>query len=178
MATHPPGIVVEIVGTEMGDQGHSCEEHTVRGSVLEEDVVVRLRKVRVSVEGHKETAIPCIWVTDGIDCCRVGFLMHHMVAHAERYVGALAQVARVLSGDEAVCSREERQMFHAKRGFCQATMISCLPEVKSRNLSVEEAVARKESRHGAVEKRENATKEEIEGRDVRKMKKEKQDSLA
>jgi hypothetical protein len=24
---HPTGVVVEIVGTEVGDQGHSCEEH-------------------------------------------------------------------------------------------------------------------------------------------------------
>jgi hypothetical protein len=28
MATDPPGIVVEIVRTEMGNQGCSCEEHT------------------------------------------------------------------------------------------------------------------------------------------------------
>ena len=47
MATHPRGIVVEIVGTLMGDRGRSCEEHTVCGSVLEEDMVVRLRKVQV-----------------------------------------------------------------------------------------------------------------------------------
>ena len=24
---HPPGIIVEIVGTEFSDQGRSCEEH-------------------------------------------------------------------------------------------------------------------------------------------------------
>ena len=47
MATHPPGIVVAIVGTLMGDRGRSCEEHTVCGSVLEEDMVVRIRKVQV-----------------------------------------------------------------------------------------------------------------------------------
>ena len=46
MATHPPGIVVEIVGTLMGDRGRSCEEHAVCGSVLEEDMVVCLRKGR------------------------------------------------------------------------------------------------------------------------------------
>ena len=45
MATHPPDIVVEIVGTLRGDQGRSCEEHTVCGSVLEEDMVVRFWKV-------------------------------------------------------------------------------------------------------------------------------------
>ena len=41
--THPSGVVVEIVGTERGDQGRSCEEHEVNcGEVLAEDVVVRL----------------------------------------------------------------------------------------------------------------------------------------
>jgi hypothetical protein len=46
MTFHPPGIVVGIVGTEAGDRGRTCKEHTVNcGKVLEEDVVVRLRKV-------------------------------------------------------------------------------------------------------------------------------------
>ena len=87
---HPPGIIVQIVGTMMGTNGRSCEEHAMCGSVLEEDMVVRLRRVQVLVEGREETAIACIWVTDGVDRCRVGFLMRHMVAHAMRYDGALA----------------------------------------------------------------------------------------
>ncbi len=29
MATHPPGIVVEIVSTLMGDHGRSCEEYAL-----------------------------------------------------------------------------------------------------------------------------------------------------
>ena len=121
---HPPGSVVEIVGTEMGCQGRSCEEHAVCGSVLEEDMVVRLRKVQVVVEGQEETAIACYWVSDGIDRCRVGFLMRHMVAHARRYDGALAQVTKVFSADEFQCNREERRLFYSKRGCCQATIIS------------------------------------------------------
>ena len=43
MVYHPPGIVIEIVGTDAGDRGHTCEEHPDNcGVVLEEDVVVRL----------------------------------------------------------------------------------------------------------------------------------------
>ena len=127
MATHPPGIVVEIVGTLMGDRGRSCEEHSVCGSVLEEDMVVRLRKVQILIEGQEETAIACYWVTDGIDRCRVGFLMRHMVKHAVRYDGALAQVTRVFGDNEEECNREERRLFHANKGYCHATIISCLP---------------------------------------------------
>ena len=108
MASHPPGIVVEIVGTLMGDRGRSCEEHVVCGSVLEKDMVVCLGKVQVLADGQEKTATACYWVTDGIDCCRVGFLMRHMIAHAARYDGALAQVTRVFSGKEEECSTEER----------------------------------------------------------------------
>jgi hypothetical protein len=40
---HPTGVVVEIFGTEMGDQGNSCEEHTSNcGEVMAKDVVVHL----------------------------------------------------------------------------------------------------------------------------------------
>ncbi len=36
----PPGIVIEIVGTDAGERGRTCEEHPVNCVVvLEEDVV-------------------------------------------------------------------------------------------------------------------------------------------
>jgi hypothetical protein len=167
VAAHPPGVVVEIVGTLMSDRGRTCEEHAVCGFVLEEDMVVRLRKVQVLVDGCEEAAIACIWVTDGVDRCCVGFLMRHMVAHAARYDGALAQVTRVFSGNEKECSREERRMYHAKRGYCQATIISCLPEMKSRLLSAEEVDDKKAAIWGVVEKKQKwenvTTVGEIEG---------------
>ena len=81
---HPFGIVVEIVGTEHGDQGRSCEEHLNCGEVMAEDVIVRLRKVKTLVEGKEEMAIAAIWVNDGIDRCRIGFLPRHMVKHMAR----------------------------------------------------------------------------------------------
>ncbi len=75
MVFHLPGIVVDIVGTEAGDRGRTCKEHTINcGKVLEEDVVVPLRKVQVMVDGREEMAIAAVWVTDGIYRCCVGFL--------------------------------------------------------------------------------------------------------
>jgi hypothetical protein len=126
---HPSGIVVEIVGTEMSCQGRSCEEHDICGDVLKEDIVVHLR-IQLMVEGKEETAIAAIWVTDGIDCCRVGFVPCHMVWHAARYDGALAQVTRVFSGDPETCDTTERRMFFKNKGYCRATIISTLPEIK------------------------------------------------
>jgi hypothetical protein len=122
---HPSGVVVEIVGTERGDQGRSCEEHPLNcGVVMEDDVVVRLRKVQVIVEGREETAIAAVWVNDGVDRCRVGFLPRHMVKHAARYDGALAQCVRVFSADANVSDTAERRAFHRNHGCCLAAIIS------------------------------------------------------
>jgi hypothetical protein len=122
---HPSGVVVEIVGTERGDQGRSCEEHPLNcGVVMEDDVVVRLRKVQVLVEGREETAIAAVWVNDGVDRCRVGFLPRHMVKHAARYDGALAQCVRVFSADANVSDTAERRAFHRNHGCCLAAIIS------------------------------------------------------
>jgi hypothetical protein len=134
MVFDPPGIVVEIVGTEAGHQGCTCKDHTVNfGKVLEEDVVVRLWKVQVVVDGREETAIAAIWVTDGIDHCRVGFLKCHMIHHAVRFDRALVQVTRVFSCDPGSCDSAEHSMYHHNRGCCLATIILSLPVVSSVN---------------------------------------------
>ncbi len=88
---------------------------------------MRLRKMQLMVEGKEETVITVIWVTDGVDRCRVGFLPRHMVHHATRYDGALAQVTRVLSDDAATCDSAEQRMFHKNKGFCLAAIITSLP---------------------------------------------------
>ena len=130
MVFHPPDIIVKIVGTEANDHGRSCKEHPINcGEVLELDVVVRLRKVQLMVEGREETAIAAIWVTDGMNRCRVGFLPCHMVKHAACYDGLLAKVTRVLSTDPTCCNLAEQRMHHHNRGCCLATIISCLPVV-------------------------------------------------
>ena len=124
-STHPSGIVVEIVRTEWGDQGRSCDEHNINcGEVLAEDVVVHLRKVQILVEGKEETAIAAIWINDGIDCCRVGFLPCHMVKHAARYDGAVAQVTRVFSGDPEASDTAECRAFHKNHGCCLTAIIA------------------------------------------------------
>jgi hypothetical protein len=108
-------VVLHIVGTEADDRGRSCEEHRCCGEeVMQEDIVVRLRKVQVLVDGREETAVAAIWVTDGMDRCRVGFLQRHMVKHAARFDGALAQVTRVLSKNDG--DTAERSLFHKNKG--------------------------------------------------------------
>ncbi len=83
--TNPSGIIDEVVGIEKGDRDDVC------GVVVEEDTLLHLRRMQIQVDGHKETAIGCFGVTDGIDHCCVGFLKCHMLD------GALAQVMKVFS---------------------------------------------------------------------------------
>lgn len=121
-------IVVEIISTRMDDQGQgrSCKEHINCGEVIAEDVVVRLWKVQIMVEGREERAIDCVWVTDGIDCCRINFLPCHMAKHITCYDGALGQVNHVFSAVAACQDSAERRTFHKNKGHCLTTIISCL----------------------------------------------------
>ena len=124
MATHPPGITVEIVGIESDTQGRKCEEHDICGSVIAEDVVVRFRKVQIIVNGVEESAIAAYHVSDGIDRCRVGFLQRHLVKHWKKYDGVLAQIIEVYSQDSESPTRKRK--FHRNKGCCVAAIISCL----------------------------------------------------
>ncbi len=122
---HPFRVVVEIDGTEMGDWGRSCEEHPNNCSeVLADDVVVCLRKVQIVVDCCEEMAIVAYWVSDGIDCCRVGFLSRHMVKHAVRYNGALAQVTHAFSNNPMCSDTAEHRMFHKNKGCCLVAIIA------------------------------------------------------
>jgi len=136
MAYYPSPVVLHIVGTEADDRGRSCEEHRCCGEeVAQEDIVVRLRKVQVLVDGREETAVAAIWVTDGMDRCRVGFLQRHMVKHAARFDGALAQVMRVLSKNDG--DTAERSLFHKNKGCFYATVITTLPTMPKVEVKIE-----------------------------------------
>ena len=111
----------------MSCQGPLCEEHEICDEALKEDVVVCLCKIQLMVEGEEETAIAAIWVTDGVDCCHVGFVPCHMVKRAARYDGALALITCILSDDVETCDMAERRLFHRNKGFCLVTIISTLP---------------------------------------------------
>ncbi len=110
---------------EMGDRGHSCDEHTNNcGEVMSKDMVVHLWKVQIQVEGREETTIAACWVTEGANPCRVGFLPCHMVRHAACYDGALAQVTHVCNADPTCCNTTERRVFHKNKGCYLAAIIA------------------------------------------------------
>ena len=99
MSHHPWGRTVEIFGIQSPQNGRSCKEHPICGRVLQEDSVVRFRKVQVLIEGKKESAIAAFWVSDGVDRCRVGYLPKYHVTHWKSLEGALAQITEIYTED-------------------------------------------------------------------------------
>ena len=131
---HPTGITIEIVGIEANSNGRSCYQHDVCGTLVAEDVVLRLRKVQIlNCVGREETAIAAYHVSDGIDQCRVGFLQRHFVAHAKTFDGVLAQVTEVYSAGSD--SPIKRKKWRHNMGCCLAAVISDFPSAAKCNTS-------------------------------------------
>ena len=64
--------------------------------VLGPDVLVRLVKEEIYVEGKIETVVSAYWVTDSLDRCRVGFQPRFLVAkNGDKVNRLLAQVTEV-----------------------------------------------------------------------------------
>ena len=122
MVQHPWGHMIKIFGIESLTNRCSCEEHAICGSVIQDDVVVRLRKVQVLIEGKEETAIVAFWVSDGVDRCRVGHLPKFHVKHWKLLEGALAQIIEVYHQESN--SPTKRQKCHRNSGCAVAPLIS------------------------------------------------------
>ena len=76
---------------------------------------MRFREVQIIVKGKEETALAVYWVTDGVNCCCVGFLPRHMVKYKEAYDGQLAQVVEFLSESNI---HEINARNHHGKGVC------------------------------------------------------------
>jgi hypothetical protein len=132
---HPSGILVGVVGTNRGDCRRCCEEHpeACGEAVLRDDVVVSIRKGQILVEDFKagkgkmkeETALIVNWVSDGVNCCRVGFLPKAYVPHAKLWDGILCQVVFFGSTDDP--SSVVRRKYHHYCGYARVAVISALP---------------------------------------------------
>jgi len=126
-AVRPMGMVLEIVGTARGDCGRNCDEHTCCGEVLQEDVVVCLRREQILVpnklgKGEKEeTAYTVDWVTDGHDRCRVGFLPPAYVAQGGMFDGVLCQVVGI--GNESDNNKNEQAKVRHACGYTRVQVI-------------------------------------------------------
>ncbi len=158
--THQSGIVVKIVGIEKGDPGHLCEEHEVYAVVVEENTLLHFRRMQIQVDGHEETAIGCFWVTDGIDHCCIGFLKRHMLKHAWRFDGTLAQVTKVFSADPSICDSAERKMHYHNHGCALAAIVSILVNDSLAEMGRKKASKEEMKRSKQEQEQEQEQKEE------------------
>ena len=109
-------------GIELPTNGCCCEEHTICGTVLIDDCVVRFRKVQVIVNEKEESAIAVFWVSDEVDQCHVGFLPQHHVKHWKKLEGVLAQITEVYTGDSD--SPTKNQKHYRNSGVAIGAIIS------------------------------------------------------
>ena len=130
-AIRPMATVLEIVGTAKADRGRRCQEHSCCGKeVLEEDVVVRLRREQILVpnrlgKGYREeTAYTINWVADGQDRCHIGFFPHAYVAQGGLFDGVLCQVVSI--GNAFHDDHNERAKVKHACGYTRAQVISLL----------------------------------------------------
>ena len=126
----PPGLVLNIVGIDVGDWESHYKDHMVCcGKVVEEDIVVHLRKERTLVPNfltgkrktREETAITVNRVMDNVDCCCVGFLLRAYALDGAIYNGVLCQVTEVFEKNDPSCTICKK--WHKHKGFARAAVI-------------------------------------------------------
>ena len=129
---HPSGIILDVVGTAGTNRGRSCKEHACCGNVLENDFLVKLQREQFLVPDaiagggkmKEETAITVNWVSNGIDCCHIGFLPCAFVVQGSLSDGVLCQVVEVFGKDNPskLCGAK----WHQNKGFAHVAVIGTL----------------------------------------------------
>ena len=133
MGLESTGEIVEIVGIKASSNGRSCEEHTICGSILKHDMLLRFRKEQILIAGKEETAVAAYWITDGVERCKVGFLPRYLLKKKDQYDGKIAQVTEFL---EDSTFPHERARSHRGKGICRACLVEMVktPPRKRRRL--------------------------------------------
>jgi hypothetical protein len=131
---HPSGIILDVVGTAGTNRGRSCEEHACCGDVLDNNILVKLRREQILVpdaiagggggELNLERANTVNWVSDGIDCCCIGFLPRAFVVQGSVWDGVLCQVVEVFGkgNPSKLCLAK----WHQNKGFARVAVIGTL----------------------------------------------------
>ncbi len=121
-------VSVDIVSTEEGNCGWSCHVHSYCGQVLDVGSVVRVKLEKNFFKGSTKPTLACYWVHDGCAQCKVGFLPHHLVAHAANYDGSLLQITEVLSEDDDT-NMWKAEKVKNNQGYCFAKVIGTASEM-------------------------------------------------
>ena len=109
------------MGIKASGRARCCEEHACCRDVLEPDSLVRIKAAQIVVSDKEETALVADWVTDGEECCHVGFLICHMVKHKKKYNGRIGKIVEIFS--DKLKSPSDRQKFYQIKGCCRAVLL-------------------------------------------------------
>ncbi len=109
--------------------GAACKEHGCCGDVLENDTLNKLRHEQILVPDNiagqgkikEEMAITINWVSDEIDCCRIGFLPHTFAVQGSVWDGVICQVVEVFKKDDP--SKTCRAKWHHNKGFARIAVV-------------------------------------------------------
>jgi hypothetical protein len=150
------GTMVDIVGTETGENGRSCHAHEVCGMQLIPGSKVRIRKETVisPTTGDEEDCLVAYVVGKGVMTCKVGYLPRHLaILRADDYDGMYASVIEVYSPrslnrnvgirlvvviipDNRVTSIAELEVVRLVRVITDYCIISYKVTVKTKNTEV------------------------------------------
>ena len=122
------GTMVDIVGTETGENGRSCHAHEVCGMQLVPGSKVRIRKETVisPTTGDEEDCLVAYVVGNGVMTCKVGYLPRHLaIRRADDYDGMYARVIEVYSPRSLNITK--RQKRHRNLGCCVAKVLGDAP---------------------------------------------------
>ena len=125
MSHHPWGRTVEIFGIQSPGNGRSCEEHPICGLVLQEDSVVRFRKVQVLIEERKSLRLQlfgCQMVSTGAELdtfqnfmSPTGSLWKALLHRLQR---STLKTAIVPQSDSSIIGTQVVQLEHSSLRLC------------------------------------------------------------
>ena len=83
---------------------------------------MRIRHMQIIGDtGNDESALIAVyWISDGIDCCRVGFLPRHLLKQLQVFDGPIAQVIDVYKESESPTKRRKNTR---NCGWCEPVLI-------------------------------------------------------
>jgi hypothetical protein len=122
------GTIIDIVGTETGENGRLCHAHEVCGAQLFPGSKVRIRKETVisPTMGDEEDCLVAYVIRNGVMTCKVGYLLRHLaIRRTDDYDGMYARVVEVYSPRSP--SIAKRQKCHRNLGCCVAKVLGDAP---------------------------------------------------
>ena len=115
-----PKMNVEIVGLHDGRRGRSCQIHSVCGSQVRVNSILKIKLITISIYGKEEEALGCFSLENGLEKCLVGFLRQHSIKHAINFKNKLVQIVEIHCDS---IDKDVRKRSYSMKGSAKAVML-------------------------------------------------------